>query len=243
MLEAYGILLASEGDYAGARRMLERCIRASEQAKLSGGIALTQLERSLPLNTSDLSLRGFGVDTCDYGFAFLLLGLAERALGRFDYALARFEQGHKNAREVGMTWLEVMAEFLQLSTKISEDHSDSAMLTCVESLRRLNQIDPYLGPVMGIAQIADLLSHRGDLIRASTLLGAVEALIPQLNVLQYYIFCVAPLWLQHAQGTTIAPMLAAARAALGDAAFEAAYAEGQRMTLAQAVEYALSETN
>jgi predicted ATPase/DNA-binding winged helix-turn-helix (wHTH) protein/tetratricopeptide (TPR) repeat protein len=243
MLEAYGILLASEGNYAGATRMLERCIRASEQMGAGDHLDLALMEQPLPLDSSELSLRGFGVDMSDYSLVFLLLGLAESVLGRFDNALARFDQGYRFANETGMVWLEVMADLLKTATKIATGHLDAAMPKSVTCLRRLHEIDPYLGPVMGIAHIADLLGRRGDLTQASTLLGAVEALIPKLSIPTYYIFCIPLLWLQHAQGTVIAPTLAAARAALGDAEFEAAYAEGQRMTLEQAVEYALSETN
>jgi predicted ATPase/DNA-binding winged helix-turn-helix (wHTH) protein len=243
MLLAYGIMLASEGDYAGARRILERCIRASEQMGPGRHIDLALMEMPLPLHSSELSARGVGIGIDCHGFVFLMLGLAERILGRFDYALARIEQGYTFANEAGMVWLEVVADFLKTSMKIDAGHLDGAMPKSVTCLQRLHEVDQHLGPVMGIAHIAGLLGRRGDLTRASILFGAVEALIPKLNFLGFFYFCIPLLWLQHAQGTIIAPTIIAARAALGDAEFEAAYAEGQRMTLEQAVEYALSETN
>ncbi len=75
---------------------------------------------------------------------------------------------------------------------------------------------------------------------ASQLLGAVSTCMPVKLVTKFYGSMYLLLWLRDVESSFVAPALAAARAALGDAEFEAAYAAGQRMSLDEAVALALN---
>ncbi len=240
MLVAYGIMLVSEGNYAGARRMLEQSIRAWEQVDAGRPFDLAPLTLPLTLDIFELSPSRLGAGVCG-SFSFVLLGFIEHVLGRLDYANARLDQGHAFASEAGMMWLQVSADFLKTSLKIAEGYLDVDMQEVVTYVRRFSQLNQPLSTVCALVQIASLAGCRGDMIQACTLLGAAEALIPKLlDIMAYYIFCIPSFWLRRAQNTIIDPTLAAARTALGDAVFEAAYAEGQHMTLDEAVALALN---
>jgi non-specific serine/threonine protein kinase len=92
---------------------------------------------------------------------------------------------------------------------------------------------PYqvLGPLEALAVVA---ARTGDATRAARLFGAVEALRSS---------SATPTGMTINRGLTItADLLAEARAALGEPAFAAAWAEGRAMTLEQAVAAALAVT-
>ncbi len=76
---------------------------------------------------------------------------------------------------------------------------------------------------------ACVASGSGDAVRAAKLFAAADA---ELTTTNQYRF--------RNNEMEIAPYIAKARAALGDAAYEAAYAEGRAMTLEQAIDYALN---
>jgi hypothetical protein len=78
--------------------------------------------------------------------------------------------------------------------------------------------------------LAGLAMHTGDARHAAYLLGAVESALQALDASME-----AEVRHLHAQ------TLAAARAALGEEAFNAAWAEGEEMTLEEAVADALAE--
>jgi hypothetical protein len=84
------------------------------------------------------------------------------------------------------------------------------------------------GIVQGLEKVAMVAEAQGDVKRAARLLGAVERL-------------------RHATDASLAPpekaapecLLAAVRAALGEAAFAAAWAAGREMSLDDAIVFAL----
>ena len=83
---------------------------------------------------------------------------------------------------------------------------------------------------MVIDAMAVVAAARGDAGRCARLRGAADSLMAERH---------------HYRRANLeweyAPYIAAARAALGDEAFEAAYSEGRAMTPEQAVEYALTD--
>jgi hypothetical protein len=80
-----------------------------------------------------------------------------------------------------------------------------------------------------LEDLAVLAGHQGQTGRAIRLLGAAEALWKTLGF--------SP---PAADATLYQPTMAAGRAALGEAAVAAAWAEGRSMSIEQAVEYAMA---
>jgi hypothetical protein len=90
-------------------------------------------------------------------------------------------------------------------------------------------VDPE-GYVAVFDTLACVCSGQGDSLRTAKLVGKADAIMAAVK---------------HRRSLhndwEYAPYLAKARAALGDEAYAAAYAEGRAMTLEQAIEYALSQ--
>jgi hypothetical protein len=83
----------------------------------------------------------------------------------------------------------------------------------------------------GIASLAGPLCKLGESEKAAQLLGAATLLLVELGA-----------DFEPVNRPFITEYLANVRAQLGKAAFEAAWAEGQAMTLEQAITYALDES-
>ena len=99
-----------------------------------------------------------------------------------------------------------------------------------ESLRMRRDLADRTGVAGGLESVAAVQSAREGHGRAARLLGAAARLRED-----------APAPLSPAERAITDAALASVRFALGDEAFEAAWAEGRAMTLEQAVAYALDE--
>jgi DNA-binding CsgD family transcriptional regulator len=99
-----------------------------------------------------------------------------------------------------------------------------------ESFTKYGHTIGYWSVPATLEQFGDIASATGDPVRAARLHGAAEACHASLN---------DPYWPENRQ--LDAPFVAAARVALGEEGFAAAWAQGRAMTIEQAVEYALSE--
>jgi ATP/maltotriose-dependent transcriptional regulator MalT len=97
--------------------------------------------------------------------------------------------------------------------------------------------DAELGVQVGWAlqRCAGLAAARGAFERAARLFGTADAWPPESATLSL------PGFFGRGDRAEVAADLAATRAALGEAEFDAAFAEGRAMTLAEAVEYALTD--
>jgi predicted ATPase/DNA-binding winged helix-turn-helix (wHTH) protein len=215
LMETYGALLMAEGEYERAGQMLT---------------ALIQLERS-------------GAAPPMWGlvcFAMLAVGFSEQALHHTDRAVAWWDEARQLSSESRITLTDISAQFLKTSVLIAEENLDVTLRNALECLRGFIKLDFQPWMVCSLILFADIACRQGQTRRASILLGAAGTFTHEIDKPSFWLDGVPGLWQRHAQHAIIAPTLAAARAALGDAEFEAAYAEGQRMTLEQAVEYALA---
>ena len=96
---------------------------------------------------------------------------------------------------------------------------------------RLRQTRPMPFGTYGIFDLmAVVASAQGKALRAAHLRGMADSMIAMNNHYRKANY----IW-------EYAPYIAKARATLGDAAYETAYAEGRTMTVEQAVAYALDE--
>jgi adenylate cyclase len=100
----------------------------------------------------------------------------------------------------------------------------------LESLRLRQELSNPLWQTSSLIGVAGLALHQGDARRGALLLGAVAAALRAHGLMV------------HAEMAQFREQIvAAARATLGQAAFEAAWTEGERLSLAEAVAYALAE--
>jgi predicted ATPase/DNA-binding CsgD family transcriptional regulator len=218
-----GLELARKlGDEEGAAATLFNLgVAVMIQGDLERASAL--FEESLPL------FRELG-DKWGLARLFSCLGLVAMFRGDYERAKALMEESLAVARKSGDVWCSSMAlNHLGLMALFQEDFGRVQAL-CKESLELSRQSG--MGHVISYSlhTSAALAGSRGQLLRSARLWGAAEAL-------------------HEAMGTALSPMelrvydphMAAARAQVEDAAWEAAWQEGRAMSMEEAIENALSD--
>jgi tetratricopeptide (TPR) repeat protein len=100
-----------------------------------------------------------------------------------------------------------------------------------ESLKLNQELGHRLGVTACVAALAGTIAGRGDQVRALKLFGAVDSSLNAMNSPLFY-----PDQVEYQRN------LAAVRSELGEAIFNAAWAEGHSMTLESAIDYALEIT-
>ena len=106
--------------------------------------------------------------------------------------------------------------------------SEEAVAAAKESLALAHEIDGVIPLVFGLILLASVASHRGNDEVGARLLGAAEILRERIG-----------LDVTGAEGVLLGNTHAELRGALGEEAYETTLAEGKRMSLARAVDYAL----
>jgi tetratricopeptide (TPR) repeat protein len=157
------------------------------------------------------------------------LGLTARYQGDFDRARRLHEESLALHQEQGNSWGQACAlNDLGLVARETGD-LDTAERLCREGLARFRELGDRRRQAMGLELLASVAALRGEARRAARLFGAEQALResvgaprPPVDRPRYEVY------------------LSRARADLGDAAFAAAWAEGQAMPPEEALEAALA---
>ena len=135
------------------------------------------------------------------------------------------ELGHKNGALLALHSLGIIA--------YSHGDDERAGALFAQSLRLAQQVGNKSNNVGCLVSLAGLFSTHGKPMRAARILGAVDEWVQKLfggrSLTDKF------------DSKDYERALTNARTQLGEAGFEAAYAEGQMMTLDQAVDYALSD--
>jgi len=187
-------------------------------------MARTLIEESLALSR----------ETGDkWGIAISLSNLEAVALLQGDYATARAmgEECRALCQEMDDQSTLAYALFGLGMVELVEDHS-AAQELLLHSLRLRQEIGEQREQTSCLIGLAALALRGGNPRRAAQLLGAVEA---ALHTLQAVMDAVD----QHFYAST----LTTTRAQLGEATFQATWAEGEKMTLEEVVQLALQETS
>ena len=174
-------------------------------------------------------------DLADHPRAYLLviLGMAAQGEGDLDRAASRLEEGLAKCRELGSLREASMAHFILGNVEIDRDHLDRGVALLLEGARITRELGDHLGTayyVWGLGRVAVL---RENPERAARLWGAAESLREHMGMTL--------------SGFDLAQSrydrdLTSVRSLLGDASFEAAWAEGRSMSPEQATDYGLQET-
>ena len=165
-----------------------------------------------------------------WGAAWALLGLGDIAfrLGDHAAARARFEEGVAIWRALGDRG--GLAHALRALANVANAQGDAAAARALD--RESLALFQALGSQWGVAQclegFADAAADEGEPARAVRLFGAATAIGARIGASR-----------RPTSERAVAATLDAARAALGDAAYAAAWAEGEAMPLEQAVVDAL----
>lgn len=159
------------------------------------------------------------------------LGMAVMGLGESRRAEALYEESLALARESGdIVGIEVSRGGSALNA-LAQDDYERVRRICAEMLRSSRQLDYWAVASAALNLLASSAGSEGQAVRAARLWGASKAMREAMGKPD----------LSPVERTTFARHKVAARGRLGEAAWQAAWAEGRAMGAEQAVEYALSE--
>ena len=240
-LGAVGNLALYQGDHDEAeplfRESLDLCRElddARRSARMQTNLALLALARGQYADAEPLLVECATLART-LGDAQLLavnlgnLAIVVHARGDGDKAATLFEESLKLAREVGDRFLTSEALSARGRAECRDGNLESAEASFVESLTiagDLTEPDTAAQALEGFAELA-VATHAPK--RAATILGAAARLREEIG-----------LALSVREEREHKRMAAAARAALGDDAFDQAWREGSAMELEEAVRYALN---
>ncbi|HKX18221.1 MAG TPA: tetratricopeptide repeat protein [bacterium] len=239
-----GYLAMQQGDYGAALPLLEASLEASRALgdtegvatalKYLGALAWYQadfVESSRLYNDSLVLFRELG-ERYNLGVVLNNIGVLVLGQGALADAEARFTESLAISRELGdKQHIALAASNLGIVALRQGDYA-SAQSLFSESLA----VDRDLGDRRSISaeleEFAMLAATRGEFERAVRLLGAAEALRDTIG---------APLTASTRTNLEYDRRLKDARAALSPETFAARWKDGRAMTMARAIEYALSE--
>jgi non-specific serine/threonine protein kinase len=240
-LRHLGYLLGGLGDWAGARPLVEEAVAVSREAghKREVAVALHALAVLLtredtptaiePLLFESLAMARESGDAIAMCGATLGLSLVYHQRAEFTRARQHLEETLALARRSGVRWPVLVAHLGLGNLAAAEQDLAGAIDRYRPALRMM--VDGERGwAAYALDRYAAVCTARGQDRRAARLFGAASAMPRAENPFFFFV---------GSAGTE--KNLAAARLALGETAFVAAWAEGRAMTPKQALEYALAE--
>jgi predicted ATPase len=243
VLTNLGALAFEQGEYAAARALFEESLAVrrklgkpypiSDSLLGLGLVAYHQGEYAAAQTLLEESLKLSRETGYELGTTYPLNALGNLANLQGDYATAltfyeecltlRRELGYK--RGVAAT----LADVANVWAKQGEYAAARALYE--DSLTLYRELGNKRGVVSVLSGLACLAQIQGRLLTATRLLGVVEALLAQLRTR-----------LDEPQYTDMEQTIATIHAQLDHTTFAAAWAAGQRMTLEQAIAFALGES-
>jgi DNA-binding CsgD family transcriptional regulator len=187
-------------------------------------------ERGHTLARAALRLHAQAGEQAGVVLALMQIGYIHMCAGEVQPAAQWFGECARVARASGNPWYQAYARWgLGMVAWLRDDHEDAARLAGT-ALRTMRHMDDPMGVVLCVDALAWVAAARGEAVRAVTLASAAEAAWAAIPA-----EAAAPLRQHHDAA------LCAARAALPDAEYRAAFAAGGGMSSARAIGYALGE--
>jgi predicted ATPase/DNA-binding SARP family transcriptional activator len=241
---AAGTMAFWQGDYDGAMSFHQDSLTLYRALADQRGVAeslnnlgiqatvLGNLEQAMPFLQESLGISRTLGDQVGIAKALSSLGYVAQLLGKLELAAAHYSESLALYRNLGdLGWSAIALHNLGL-TVIQQGHLEQAMLLHKESLRLQQQLgEKQLLPDLFEA-LADELGAQRRPERAARLLGAAAALREVLHTRLYPV-----------DQPDYERSVAMVRAQLDEATFAAAWAEGQAMTIEQAIGYALNSSD
>ncbi|MFE9328814.1 LuxR C-terminal-related transcriptional regulator [Nocardia sp. NPDC052278] len=161
------------------------------------------------------------------------LGMVVALLGDPDRGIELGEQSVAACDKVGEHWSAGWADWDLAVACWANDNRAAARTRALASLRHKRDLDDQLGIPCGLELVAWCATADGDAEHAATLLGASDKMWEPVG---------APLFSWRALRDWSAQCRVRAREIISDQAFRTAYRRGQKLSVADAVAYALDET-
>jgi tetratricopeptide (TPR) repeat protein len=239
-LNGAGALARTQGDHARAATLLEESLallrRLGDTAGVAGGlnnlanVACERGDYGTARRLLEESLQLYRTMDDQWAIARVLnnLGVVVRDQGDLERAQELHEECLGLVRTLGDEWL-IAASLGNLAGVARErGRYDDAAALCRESLALHRRLGHQRGIAAALTELGKVASAQGDHERTARLLAAADALRVEVGV---------PLPLDERPSYDAA--IAAARAGLGAAAFDAAWARGRAVPLPDAIEFAL----
>jgi tetratricopeptide (TPR) repeat protein len=234
-----GTLAEMQGDYAEAQALGEESLALSRTAgaTMHSARALDTLGRlayqqgryaqAQALFEESVALSRTAGSTWATGVALCKRAMVARVQGHTVQANALAEEGLALGRAAGLPWLVAMAIAELGSTAYEQGDYGQAEAHFTESLALSWEDRDELGSALDLERLAAVAGARGQAVRAARLFGAAVAVYAAVG------------WFMPPVDRAIYKRdLARARAQLDELTWAAAWADGQAMTLEQAVAYA-----
>jgi DNA-binding CsgD family transcriptional regulator/tetratricopeptide (TPR) repeat protein len=216
-----------------ARKLGDKTTAASALLNLGWAALLRdELQRASELTQESLTLQRETNDYVGVARALTVLGLLANARGDHERAMALHEESLGLAREVQEASGIVLSLMLGALASLGQGNHRRAGELCEEGLEsswRLKMVHPTASHLQIAASVA---GSQGQPVLSARLWGAAEASLASVGLE------LAPL-----ERRFYEPYIAAARSRIGAVAFEAAWAEGRKMTIDEAVQYTLESSD
>jgi predicted ATPase len=205
---------------SGDRRSLARALSNAAFAV----IELRDFDRARRMFEEAAGLAGSEGMKPSAALTAILLGYTATLAGDFEHAASRLDEGMNLLDELGeTTWTSVAQRYRGLLALLSgkTDEAEAVLLTSLTEVRERAPHFPYW-----LEDLAGVAAAKGQALRAATLWGATDALFER--------FGLAPL----EEGRQVRRRY---REPSGDVESSAAWERGHRMTMHEALEFALAE--
>ncbi|GII27516.1 ATP-binding protein [Planotetraspora mira] len=238
-------LRSAQGDLPGSLAAAEECSTDAVQVGDSVAVLLaTQMQGTAAMLQGDAkkatALLGVAIEfhrggrELNPGLLPAIVELSMVLLAQGDYMEAEtlLADCLKVCQERGELWLRSYAWYVTSLVRRGTDRRDEALAACKEALRIKRHFHDVLGVVLCVDQLAGLSLDLGWPERTAFLLGAAQANWKTFGLPQFG----SPFFTtEHEQ------CVKECKKAIGDAAYDDAYAEGARLSLSDLIEYALDD--
>jgi non-specific serine/threonine protein kinase len=243
-LDGLGFILVFQQDYGRAIDALEEAIALYEELGDQSGAALALanlgyaalhggfMERVPAFVQEGEALMRKDLDGHARAYLRAIMASAALGLGDLDSGVAQIEEGLALCRELGDLRNTSMSLFILGMARLTLGELDRGAPSLEEGARITRELGDRLGGAYYLLGLGKLTAMRGMPIRATKLWGAAEALREQMGMALSKFDLAASGYERD---------LAAVRSSLGEASFEAAWAEGRAMSPEGALEYALEQ--
>ncbi len=240
-LNRLGVVAQGRGDVKGAWSLLQESLALHREMGNKMGIAMSlnslgvvandqgDYQTARALYEESLALKREMGDKRGISIALGNLGVLAQYQGDFTAARTLYETSLMLNREMGDK--QGIAILLLNLGELAIEQGDpmTAQALYVESLSLCHEIGDKINMVCNLSGMAAVVADMSDLSRATRLAAAAETLRLSVGVAR-----------EPVEGRIYEHAVASARAGLSEVAFRAAWAEGEQMSLNEAVNYALT---